>query len=74
VSPGLQGPVKMVEMMVNMPSDGISSVEKSDDHAAFHAARNARVSSSRDPLPDAPNARAHVEHLAAGAVLLGNRS
>jgi hypothetical protein len=66
----LQGPVKMVEMMVNMPSDGTSSVEKSDDHAAFHA----RVSSSRDPLPDAPNARAHVEHLAAGAVLLGNRS
>jgi hypothetical protein len=48
----LQGPVKMVEVMVNTPSDGTSSVEKSDEHAAFHAARNAR-----NPLPDAPNAR-----------------
>lgn len=53
----LHGPAKMVELMVNTPSDGTSSVGvvELDEHAAFHAARNARVSLP-EPLPDAPNA------------------
>jgi hypothetical protein len=53
----LHGPAKMVELMVNTPSDGTSSVAvvELDEHAAFHAARNARVSLP-EPLPDAPNA------------------
>jgi hypothetical protein len=44
---------------VNTPSDGTSSVAaaESEEHAAFHAARNAAVSSStHEPSPDAPNA------------------
>lgn len=65
---------------MNTPSAGTSSVADSAAHAAFHADRNARVSSSADvdPLPDAPNARtsntllllsSQVEmFLAAGAV------
>jgi hypothetical protein len=53
----LHGPAKMVELMVNTPSDGTSSVAVVvlDEHAAFHAARNARVSLP-EALPDAPNA------------------
>ena len=60
VSSGLHGPEKMAEPMVNTPSDGTSSVAvaESEEHAAFHAARNAGVSSLHEPpsLPDAPNA------------------
>jgi len=60
VSSGLHGPEKMVEPMVNTPSDGTSSVAvaESEEHAAFHAARNASVSSLHEPSspPDAPNA------------------
>jgi len=60
VSSGLHGPEKMVELMVNTPSDGTSSVAvaESEEHAAFHAARNASVSSLHEPSspPDAPNA------------------
>ena len=43
-------------MTVNTPSGGTSSVAAAEleEHAAFHAARNARVSSP-EALPDAPN-------------------
>jgi hypothetical protein len=47
----------MVEVIVNTPSDGTRSVAVAEleEHAAFHAARNARVSLP-EALPDAPNA------------------
>jgi hypothetical protein len=44
MSSDLHGPAKIVEVMVNTPSDGTSSVlvvDESEEHTAFHAARNA---------------------------------
>lgn len=54
----MQGPAKTVEVMVKTPSEGTTSVADPAEHAAFHAARNARVSLEDEPLPDpdAPNA------------------
>jgi hypothetical protein len=63
--PGLHGPEKVVEEMVNVPSDGTSSTADSTAQAALHAARNASVSSAV-LSPVAPYSRTSNTHCSAG--------